>query len=274
VCVAVCVADSVPVCVAVCVAVCIALRVAIYARVTPLFCHTLWKQSNLFHIYEEVPFFFPISHTPARRHHHATAPNAGTTRTRNVVAGPPSHSQPRASRRRGTTVTTYSPVGMSIESQRTLQHTATHCNTLQHTATHCNTLQHTATQQRASRRRGTKVTMYGPVDMSRVSPRTLQHTAAHCNILQHTATHCNILQYTATRCNTLQHPATHPAAQPRASRRRSTSVTMYNSIDMSLVRQRTLQHTATHCDTMQHTATHRNTQLPWTILSTCPTYVK
>jgi len=25
---------------------------------------------------------------------------------------------------------------------RTLQHTATHCNTLQHTATHCNTLQH------------------------------------------------------------------------------------------------------------------------------------
>ena len=59
--------------------------------------------------------------------------------------------------------------------QRTMQHTATHCNALQRTAAHCNTLQHTAT---------------------------------HCIALQHTATLCNTLQRTAhsaTHCTTLHH---------------------------------------------------------------------
>ena len=65
----------------------------------------------------------------------------------------------------------FSPVRLTGD--RSLQHTAKHCNTLQNTAMSCDTLKHNAT---------------------------------HCNALRHTATHCSALQDT---CDTLQHTATH-----------------------------------------------------------------
>ena len=112
--------------------------------------------------------------------------------------------------------------------QRTLQHTATHCNTLQHTATHCNTLQHTATHY-----------------------NTLQHTTTHCNTLQHSKslaeiegclhfpTQWKFSEVSSTvisHCSTLQHTATH----------------------FSHCR---IHYTTTHCPSLPHTATpNRNLQ--------------
>ena len=64
--------------------------------------------------------------------------------------------------------------------QRTMQHTATHCNTLQHTATHCDL-------------------------MMGLHCNMLQHAASRCNTLQQTATCSNTPQHAATRCNTLIH---------------------------------------------------------------------
>jgi len=60
--------------------------------------------------------------------------------------------------------------------EKTVQHTASHCNTLQHAATHChcNTLQHPATNA--------------------------PPTAAHDNL---------VAKKPAKLCNTLQHTATH-----------------------------------------------------------------
>ena len=70
--------------------------------------------------------------------------------------------------------------------QRTLQHTAIHCNTLQHATTHCNTLQHTATRY-----------------------NTLQHATTHCSTLQQHAT-CHTRQALwKTGCLLPQHTATH-----------------------------------------------------------------
>jgi len=61
------------------------------------------------------------------------------------------------------------------QGDKTLQHTATHCNTLQHTATHCNTRRHTQTH----------------ADTPTQGAKTLQDTARHCKTLQHTAKHAD-----------------------------------------------------------------------------------
>jgi len=110
--------------------------------------------------------------------------------------------------------------------QRSLQHTATHCNSLR---THCNTLQHTAT-----------------------NCNSLQHTATHCNSLQHTAAHCNTLQLTAAHCNNI---TTHTHAVKHAK-----DSILHPRTALTATHCNSLQHSATLLHSLQHTApTHART---------------
>jgi len=113
-------------------------------------------------------------------------------------------------------------------------HEMSHSNkTLQHTATHCNTEIVGETVECVAVVEALKRTY---------QPCTRRRAATHCNTLQHTATHCNTLQHTASHCITLQHISTH-----------------CNTLHEMSHSNKTLQHTATHCNTLQHTATHCNT---------------
>jgi len=82
---------------------------------------------------------------------------------------------------------------------RTLQHTATHCNTLQHTATHCNTLLRTAIHYSTLQQ-----IQHTPSYMMR-----MEDDDSRCTILHHIPPHLKADDETGGRWLTLQHTATH-----------------------------------------------------------------
>ena len=141
-----------------------------------------------------------------------------------------------------------------------MQHTAAYCNTLQHIAPHdkkpmcmtrvtrCrmqtnNTLQHTATH-------------YNTLQHAATRCNTLQHAALHCNTLHYTAAHCNTL-HARCRCGNVTVSFLHNAISMRVtSLIRAGEMSQLYSLHVARHFLRMLQHAATRCNTRKHAAIH------------------